>query len=123
MRLARKGFTLVELIVVLVVIGIIASIVIARFVSAKEKAYIASMKSDLKNFALYEQFYADDNNGDYFGGDGIAQGFKPTVDIAVTATRVPGPPPEWNAIAIHAKTPKKCTIGVVNPPEWTIDCS
>ena len=63
MRLARKGFTLVELIVVIVVIGIIAAIAIAKFVGVKEAAYIASMKADLRNFALYEQFYATDNGG------------------------------------------------------------
>jgi len=32
MRLARRGFTLIELIVVIVVIGIIAAIAIAKFV-------------------------------------------------------------------------------------------
>jgi general secretion pathway protein G len=122
MRIVRRGFTVVELIVVIVVIGIIAAIAIAKFVEAKEQAYLASMKSDLRNFALYEQFYATDNDGNYFAGDGIAQGFKPTPDITVTAVNDAGPPPNWQATAAHAKTPNMCTIAVANPSAWTIVC-
>jgi prepilin-type N-terminal cleavage/methylation domain-containing protein len=123
MRAVRRGFTLLELIVVLVVIGIIAAIAIAKFAGVKEAAYVASMKSDLRNFALYEQFYATDNSGSYFAGDGIAQGFKPTVEVTVTATADPGPPPNWQATAVHAKTPKTCSIGVADPSTWVITCT
>jgi type IV pilus assembly protein PilA len=122
MRTARRGFTLIELIVVIVVIGIIAAIAIAKFVSVKEAAFIASMKSDLRNFALYEQFYATDNSGDYFAGNGTAHGFTPTPDVTVTAVTDPGPPPNWHAIAIHAKTPKTCSIGTADPSAWVISC-
>lgn len=122
MRIVRRGFTLVELIVVLVVIGILAAIAISKFVSAKEAAYIASMKSDLRNLAIYEQFYASDNGGNYFAGNGTAEGFTASVDVTITAASNPGPPPIWSATAAHAKTPKTCSIGVANPTELIISC-
>jgi prepilin-type N-terminal cleavage/methylation domain-containing protein len=118
----RKGFTLIELLVVLVVLGILSGIAIARFVSTKEAAYIASMKSDLRNFALYEQNYLIDNGGGYFSGNGSAQGFVSTVGVTVTATTDPGPPPSWSAIATHDKTSKTCEIITSGPSVWDIDC-
>jgi prepilin-type N-terminal cleavage/methylation domain-containing protein len=122
MRAVRKGFTLIELLVVTVILGIIAAIAIARFVSAKENAYMASMKSDLRNFALYEQNYEIESQGSYFAGNGVAQGFVPTAGVTVNATAVPGPPTSWNAVAIHDKTGKTCSIITTGPHMWEIDC-
>ena len=70
MRAVRNGFTLIELLVVLVVLGILSGIAIAKFVNTKESAYIASMKADLRNFALYEQNYLMDSQGSYFSSTG-----------------------------------------------------
>ena len=68
MTAIKKGFTLIEVLVVLVVLGILSGIAIARFVNTKEAAYVASMKADLRNFALYEQNYVMDSQGSYFAG-------------------------------------------------------
>ena len=122
MRANRKGFTLIELLVVLVVLGILSGIAIARFVTTKEAAYMASMKADLRNFALYEQNYLIDSQGSYFAGNGAAQGFSPTVGVTVTATADPGPPPSWHAIATHDKTSKTCSIVTNGASAWDIDC-
>src|SRR6476620_9246255 len=120
MGAVRKGFTLIELIVVIVVVGILAGIAIAHFVSIKEAAYLASMKADLRNFALYEQNYLIDSKGSYFSGDGTAQGFAPTVGVTVTATAIAGPPPTWSAQATHDKTSKTCKIVTDGPAIWDI---
>lgn len=68
----RKGFTLIELLIVVVIIGILAAIAIPKFANTKEKAVVASMKSDLKNMvAAQEAFFSD--NQDYAGAYGAAQ--------------------------------------------------
>ena len=122
MRASRSAFTLIELLVVLVVLAILSAIAIARFVSTKDSAYVASMKADLRNLALYEQNYLIDSQGSYFSGNGSAQGFVPTVGVTVSATTDVGPPPSWQATATHDKTNKTCSITTAGPSIWEISC-
>jgi type IV pilus assembly protein PilA len=56
----RKGFTLIELLIVVVIIGILAAIAIPKFSNTKEKAVLASMKSDLRNLASAQESYYSD---------------------------------------------------------------
>jgi type IV pilus assembly protein PilA len=56
----RRGFTLIELMIVVVIIGIIAAIAIPKFAATKGKAYFAGMKSDLHNLTTaQESFFYD----------------------------------------------------------------
>ena len=60
LRNTRKGFTLIELLIVVVIIGILAAIAIPKFANTKDKAKIASMKTDLRNFmSAQEGHFAD----------------------------------------------------------------
>ncbi|HEV7593822.1 MAG TPA: prepilin-type N-terminal cleavage/methylation domain-containing protein [Gemmatimonadaceae bacterium] len=110
----KKGFTLIELLIVVVIIGILAAIAIPKFANTKDKAYVAAMKSDLRNLATYEEQYAADNNGLYFSGNGVAQGFNASKDVTITATAVGGAgvTPAWTATASHGLTSKTCDSGV-----------
>ena len=105
----RKGFTLIELLIVVVIIGILAAIAIPKFANTKDKAYVAAMKSDLRNLATHEESYAADSGGKYFSGDGSAQGFTPSKDVTVTATATTSPN-AWSASATHALTSKTCAM-------------
>src|SRR5438552_3021346 len=70
----RKGFTLIELLIVVVIIGILAAIAIPKFANTKEKAYLASMKSDLRNLVTAEEAYFADSvqYSGTIGGGGVA---------------------------------------------------
>jgi type IV pilus assembly protein PilA len=65
--MSTKGFTLIELLIVVVIIGILAAIAIPKFSNTKEKAVLASMKSDLRNLVTSQEGFYFDNN-DYAGG-------------------------------------------------------
>ncbi len=118
----RKGFTLIELLVVLVVLGILSGIAIAKFASIKEEAFVATMKADLRNLALYQMNHQIDSKGSFFTGDGSVQGFVATPGVTVAATALAGPPPIWSATAIHSKTARTCQITTDGDSLWDIAC-
>ena len=58
----QKGFTLIELMIVVAIIGILAAIAIPQFATFREKGYIASMKADCNSIRTAEEAYYVDNN-------------------------------------------------------------
>lgn len=56
------GFTLIELLIVVVIIGILASIAVRKFAATKDKAKLASIRSDLRNVMTAQEAYFADFN-------------------------------------------------------------
>ena len=56
----RKGFTLIELLIVVVIIGILAAIAIPKFAATKDKAKLASVKTDIRNYMTAQEGYFSD---------------------------------------------------------------
>ena len=56
----KRGFTLIELLIVVVIIGILAAIAIPKFAATKDKAKLASVKTDVRNTETAEEAYFSD---------------------------------------------------------------
>ncbi|MGD2045061.1 MAG: prepilin-type N-terminal cleavage/methylation domain-containing protein [Gemmatimonadota bacterium] len=98
----QDGFTLIELLIVVVIIGILAAIAIPKFTSARDKAFIASMKADLRNLATLQDLY---HNGNYtYSSDATALEFVTSEGVTVNIS--PGATGQgWSASATHLGLP------------------
>jgi prepilin-type N-terminal cleavage/methylation domain-containing protein len=103
-----KGFTLIELLIVVVIIGILAAIAIPKFANTKEKAYIASMKSDLRNLVTAEESYFADQVS--YTSTQAALNYNASTGNTVTIGTTSGT--GWNATATNNGTAKTCGIYV-----------
>jgi prepilin-type N-terminal cleavage/methylation domain-containing protein len=112
----RLGFTLIELLIVVVIIGILAAIAIPKFASTKEKSYLATMKSDLRNLVVAQEGYLADS-ATYYSGviPGAALGYRPSTGTTVTI--VSATANGWQATATYGGTTRTCAIfyGSIGP--------
>jgi len=119
------GFTLIEVVMVMVIISVLAGVAIPRYAGAKERAYVAAMEADLHVVAIYEEQYAADNHGQYFSGtattDAPLNGFSPSKDVSVTLTALNilgSRLAVWTAVAKHKQSSQSCEMRV-----GTITCT
>ncbi|MEO7963339.1 MAG: pilin, partial [Gemmatimonadaceae bacterium] len=91
-----------------------AAIAIPKFANTKEKAYLASMKSDLRNMATTEESYFADfqvytaGSAQNRASTASIYGFVPSAGVLVTAAATGGT--GWSATAAHTATTKTCAI-------------
>ncbi len=106
-----RGFTLIELLIVVVIIGILAAIAIPKFATTKNKAYVAAMKSDLRNLVTAEEGYFADNVT--YTTSTTGANFTPSAGVTLTIGVATGT--GWSATATHtALATTTCAIFMGN---------
>lgn len=69
MKTAEQGFTLIELMIVVIIIGILSAIAIPKFSNIAESARYTACRSNLRNIATALNLYLAEND-DYPSGNG-----------------------------------------------------
>ena len=114
MRRDPRGFTIIELLIVVVIIGILATIAIPKFANTKERAYISSMKADLRNLVTAEEAYL----AEFFTySSNLGTTFSSSAGVTVAMQNVSAS--GWAATATHTGTARACAIfygNVGSPP-------
>ena len=116
-----KGFTLVELVSVIVILGVLAALAIPRLAATSERSLVASMQSDLGRVRSAQEAYYQTNNLEYASDIADLIGanlFTPTAGVTVVINS--GDNVTWDATASHPSSTTTCdydaAVGV-------IDCS
>lgn len=95
MKRNKAGFTLVEIMIVVLIIALLAAIAIPSFVRARERSRASGCINNLRQIDAAKEQWAMENNanqGDAFAGDlanyikGVAAGATPTCPSSGTYT-------------------------------------
>src|SRR5438093_1103341 len=110
-QMKHNGFTLIELLIVTSIIGLLAAIAIPKFTNTKERAQVATMKSDLRNLVTAEENYFADSqkySTDLGGSYVVSRGNRlPTI----TLTR-----DGWSASITSPSSAQICAVFVGSTP-------
>lgn len=96
----RAGFTLVELLIVVVVLGILATIAIPKYQQMREKSFIAAVTSDLKSFASQQEIYLSDNSTYAGSVTALQPDLTQTDQVTLSVNEATGT--GWAATGTHA---------------------
>jgi prepilin-type N-terminal cleavage/methylation domain-containing protein len=127
--LNRKGMTIIELLLVMMIIGLLAMIAMPRLKHMKDRALIANMKHDLRTFAMHQESNYYDRasyTDDVAALAAAGYSSSANVTVSVNEATILG----WSATAEHAESLVECYlfVGDASPIgaatiEGSLECS
>jgi type IV pilus assembly protein PilA len=106
----QKGFTLIELMIVIAIIGILAAIAIPQFVTYRQKGYNTQAKAELKSFyTACQAYFADSPTTTTCSEALVALTFIKSADV--TLANIPANQTMTGTTAAHVAGTSTYTIG------------
>jgi len=99
-----NGFTLVELLVVVLIIGILAAVAVPNYVSAEAKSKTAAVKQNMHTIQVAVESYATDAAGSYSPNAAGWEAYLPNGSMTTTS-------PIIGTLPTNPMTGASCTIG------------
>jgi type IV pilus assembly protein PilA len=97
----RSGFTLIEILIVVVVVGILAAIAMPKLGKTRERGYFKAIMSDLRNLQTQQEIYYEiPMHRDY--ADNIAQLTNYKNSQGVTTVITEAGTTGWAATGVHS---------------------
>lgn len=100
--LNRRGFTLIELMIVVVVIGILAAIAIPNYISMQDRAKEAAVKNNAHTLHLAMEDYAVGHDGVHSDAQAEVLPFLPNAAMLTNPFTKAASEPQWGNAATNA---------------------
>lgn len=115
----ESGFTLVELLVVMLILGLLAAIAVPSFFNQRDKARDADAKAGVRTSQTAMETYATDNNGSYVGADAAdLQAIEPTLN---DSTLTPAPTVAAGSYTVNVTSDTGNVFSIVRNADGTTD--
>jgi type IV pilus assembly protein PilA len=121
---SESGFTLVELLVVMLILGLLAAIAIPSFFNQRDKARDSDAKSSVRTAQTAIETYATDHGGSYNGAaPGDLTTIEPTLNDAPGTITVTSDDTTYTVTVASANEPNTFSISRDENAQTTYTCT